>query len=97
MRSPAFPVCLVALLLSTSTEARETKKREPLAPGIAVEERLEHHGSYVNAMGEGVHAPSARVGGGVPDGATTKWGTLRSASPHSWSGTCSPHGGVGGD
>lgn len=81
-------------LLGTS-DARETRKRE-LVPGVPVEEQLERKGSYVNAHGEGVHAPSTKVGGGTPDGATARCGDGTFSFSHSRSGTCSRHGGVSG-
>lgn len=82
------------LLLAGPVDARGVKK-DAIIPGAPVEEQLDRHSSYVNAMGEGVHAPSARIGGGAPDGATAHCGDDTYSFSHSRSGTCSRHGGVG--
>lgn len=72
------------------------RRSKEIVPGEPVEEQLSRHGSYVNKRGEVVHAPSARVGGGAPDGATARCGDGSYSFSHSRSGTCSRHGGVSG-
>jgi hypothetical protein len=95
MRSATILGCIFALTWAAACDAREPRKREPIIPGAPVAEQLESKGAYVNRRGEAVHAPSARIGGGVPDGATARCGDSTYSFSHSRSGTCSRHGGVG--
>jgi hypothetical protein len=91
MRSFVFVLILICFVCSA--EAKDPRKPE-LNPGNPVEGQLQQHGSYTDAKGEVVHAPSSSVSGGVPDGATAKCGDGTYSFSHSRSGTCSRHGGA---
>ncbi|KAA2236957.1 DUF3761 domain-containing protein [Salinarimonas soli] len=93
MRVLAVSIIATSLLVSTWAGAREIRSRE-LIPGAPNVLELERKGSYQNRYGEDVQAPSRRIGGGVPEGATARCRDDTYSFSHSRSGTCSRHGGV---
>jgi hypothetical protein len=85
---------LFFLLLIVVFPAEAGGPRKELIPGVPVEDQLQQHGSYLNAKGETVHAPSTSGTGGAPDGATARCADGSYSFSHSRSGTCSRHGGA---